>query len=198
MPTDTFEQIEAWFLKEVDSLQRQAQLIYEQQVVPTWGDDELHGFKHALYGFMMNTMALHDRLSCYDAGHQNAQTVRMRDTLTNWFGVETGPAKVLVKMWRHTLMHTGVPLRMHSPARDMNYGWLIHWSENELPRVQHMRFHYGQLGHHITVLNTAVLLLIDDLKLAAQKLFDAARGDKTKSSSIEKIHAELHDISFSL
>jgi hypothetical protein len=66
--TDTFDEIEAWFLKEVQSLHRQAKLIYEQQVVPTWGDDDLLGFRHALYGFMMNTMALLDRLSCYHAG----------------------------------------------------------------------------------------------------------------------------------
>ncbi|MBB6376101.1 hypothetical protein BKA01_003359 [Pseudonocardia eucalypti] len=194
----TFEEIESWFLDEVDSLRSQAQLVYEEQVLPHHGDEKLHGFRHALYGFMMNTMGLLDRLSCYDAGHQNTQTARMRDTLTTWFGVEADPAKMLIKMWRHTLMHTGTPIRMHSANKDMAYSWLIHWTEKELPREQHMKFHYGQLQNRVTVLNTALLLLIDDLKAAVEKLFEAARNDSAKKAVIEQIHADIEDVRFSL
>jgi hypothetical protein len=194
--TDTFDEIETWFLKEVQSLQRQARIIYEQQVVPTWGDDDLQGFRHALYGFMMNTMALLDRLSCYHTGNQREETGRMERTLATWCGIKADPAKHLVKMWRHSLMHTGVPLRMRNPTTGMEYSWLIHWNE-EMSRDQHMEFHYGQLQHRVTILNTSLFLLIEDLKTGTEKLFDSARKDAKKKVAIEAVHRKIQDVLFS-
>lgn len=195
---DSFAEIESWFLAEVSSLQRQAQLIYEQQVLPTWGDGELHGFKHAQYGFMMNTMGLLDRLSCYHDGSDKLETARMARTLTTYCDIGDDAAKHLIKLWRHKLMHTGVPIRMHNPETGMAYSWLFHWSENELPRDHHMRFFYGQLGHKVTTLATTLLLFIEDVKLAGQKFFEDARGNKRKEAVVEKMHAKLEHPNFAL
>lgn len=197
---DSCDDIEAWFLKEAGDLLQEADIVYEQLVLPYWGSSDLHGFPHALYGYLMNAMALLDRLSCYDAGNQRDETGRMTRTLVTWFNVDEDVAKLTVQLWRHKLMHTGVPLRMRNPTTGVIYTWLLHWKEH-LPRDVHMRLHEAPSianTPHKTILQIALIYLIEDLQAAAGRFFDAYRSDQTKRSAIETVHTQIQDALFSL
>lgn len=77
-----FDEVEAETLGDIDALGRETHIIYEELVLPGWGSPDRHGYPRALYGMVMNAMALIDRLSCYHAGRADGyQTARMRSLM---------------------------------------------------------------------------------------------------------------------
>lgn len=103
----------------------QTQVAVAVLVRPTWGCAK-HGYGRLLYGVVMNTMALVDRLSFYRAPMQPL-TNRLRALLRN-MGADAEAAAVTVQMWRHTLIHTGNPIPFTNTATGTTYRWLLHAS----------------------------------------------------------------------
>jgi hypothetical protein len=60
----SFEEAHAELVREINALREETLTIYEELVLPCWGSTDRHGFPRTLYGLVMNTMALVDRLSC--------------------------------------------------------------------------------------------------------------------------------------
>jgi hypothetical protein len=83
---------------------------HERIVLVEWGSHTpLHGMGRTAYGYVMNCLALVDLLSQYRTGSTKGQTDRMAAFLVDYFGYEERVSRVVVKLWRHTLMHTGKP-----------------------------------------------------------------------------------------
>jgi hypothetical protein len=83
---------------------------HERIVLKEWGSHTpLHGMGRTAYGYVMNCLALVDLLSQYRTGSAKDQTDRMVAFLVDYFGYEERASRVVVKLWRHTLMHTGKP-----------------------------------------------------------------------------------------
>jgi len=51
---------------------------------------------------------------------------------------------------------------------------------------------------HKTILQIALIYLIEDLEAAAVRLFDTYRSDQAKRGAVETVHAEIQDALFSM
>lgn len=142
---------------------------HERIVLEEWGSHTpLHGMGRTAYGYVMNCLALVDLLSQYHTGSTKGQTDRMVAFLVDYFGYEERASRVVVKLWRHTLMHTGKPRELLGTS-GTRYHYLLQWGSEHLPRDQHMRF---QTSAEPRILNIGVLFLAEDLQAAATKYFD--------------------------
>jgi hypothetical protein len=142
---------------------------HERIVLVEWGSrTPLHGMGRTAYGYVMNCLALVDLLSQYRTGSTKGQTDRMVAFLVDYFGYEERVSRVVVTLWRHTLMHTGKPRELLGTS-GTRYRYLLQWGPEHLPRDQHMRF---QASAQSRILNIGVLFLAEDLQEAADKYFD--------------------------
>jgi hypothetical protein len=142
---------------------------HERIVMVEWGSHTpLHGMGRTAYGYVMNCLALVDLLSQYRTGSTHGQTDRMVAFLVDYFGYEERASRVVVKLWRHTLMHTGKPRELKGTS-GRRYSYLLQWGPEHLPRDHHMRF---QMPAQPRILNIGVLFLAEDLQAAAKKYFD--------------------------
>lgn len=154
-------------------------------VRPTWGGAK-HGYDRLLYGVVMNTMALGDRLSFYLAPTQ-PQTDRLRALLRD-IGADAEAAAVAVQMWRHTLIHTGDPMPFINTATGTTYRWLLHWGEEHLPRDKHLTFANAS---GTRVLAFGALYAVADLRQAADELLTAADHDDELASRLVATREQL-------
>lgn len=186
---DAFENIETEMLTALAVLKRETDLVYRNLVLPNWGSPDFHGFPSILYGTIMSAMSLSDRLSCYLVGEAGGdQTKRMR-ALFETRGHSAESAKVAVQLWRHTLMHTGMPSIVIDHKTGISYHWLLHWGSDHLPKVQHMTFQ--QLGPNERVLNFGASFLVDDLYLQAIDLFELRRKSAGERQRICDVHTRI-------
>ena len=184
----SFEEIQTEFLEAIHALDRETRIVYEELVLPGWGSPDRHGYPRTLYGFVMNVMSLVDRLSCYRDGEAgNDQTKRMRGLLIE-AGYSSESAAVCVQLWRHTLMHTGLPATVTESKTGVAYRWLLHWADH-LPREQHMTL--SDIGPDERVLNVGALYLVKDLASVATDLFLRTRDDPRGRGLLEKVHREI-------
>lgn len=169
----------------LDRLMRQTQDVVNLLVRPAWGSEK-HGYDRLLYGVVMSTMALADRLSFYRAPTTH-QTDRLRALLLE-MGADAEAAAVTVQMWRHTLIHTGDPMPITNSATGTTYQWLLHWGEEHLPREQHLTFANAQ---GVRVLAFGALHALADLHQAAARLLTAAENDDELASRLVTAHDQL-------
>ena len=166
------------------SLLWQARDVHDDLVVPRWGTEK-HGYDRILYGLVMNIMAIVDRLSKY-AHPAKAQTKRMRRTLEE-MGAGELEAKVAVQLWRHTLMHTGSPSVVTVDGR--KYLWLLQWSEQYLPRDQHLKL---QAQGDPRALNFSAITAVEDLLAIACSHFAEWVASEDHVAEIVRIETEMH------
>lgn len=87
---------------------------------------------------MMGLMARVELGAIYRSGVGGNRTEKMIGYLRTYVCADREVCDLLVRMWRHALMHTAKPRRL--PRRDGRYyHWLLHWSD-DLPRNQHLMF----------------------------------------------------------
>jgi hypothetical protein len=167
------------------ALEREATKVYVELVLPNWLG-AFHGFGWTLHAYMMALLAQIDLASAYWKGRGGSQTRRMEHFVEHYLGTDTEAARVLVKVWRHMLMHTGKP-RPVRMADGRHYYWLLHWSEH-LPREQHMTFTNGT---EIRVLNIGMLYLAADLRVAIERLLCDIEGSDELTAAAIALYEQL-------
>jgi len=140
-----------------------------------------------LYGVVMNTFALADRLSTYRSGGHSRQTERLKGALVE-MGSGTEAAAVAVQMWRHTLMHTGMPVVLEGSMGHDRYRWLLHWGEPYLARSHHMTLTAHPEGR---VLNFGAMFAVEDLLSMSRAFFTAAEGNTKLEDLVVSAHDQL-------
>lgn len=127
-------------------------------------------FPFAHRGYMMAIFSYIDLLSRYWEGKRNDQTKRMVAFLNKY----TQPGKdeesqVAVQLWRHTLMHTAAPCRLHDDTTGKDYTWYLGFmpSPNATDPRPHYSIYFDQ-DDHIWVLVIRLLDLVADLKKGQQ------------------------------
>jgi hypothetical protein len=174
----------------VAALRWQAQDVMDTLVLPTW-TTEKHGYDRLLYGVVMNVMSLADRLSVYRSGTDRDQTKRLRRLFVE-MGATPETAGVAVQLWRHTLMHTGLPVTIRDEVSDIRYQWLLHWGPPHLAAEQHMTLSPG--GEDWRVLNFGALTAVDDLGTACADYFASVDGDPLRERAVVEAHALLNSL----
>lgn len=183
----TIVEVRDRMMSDLEDLSRESQDVLETLVRPNWGSPERHGYGKILYGVVMNTFALADRLSTYRSGRHTRQTERLKDALVA-MGSATEAAAVAVQLWRHTLMHTGMPVVLEGPVGHGRYYWLLQWGEPYLTRSHHMTLTSHPEGH---VLNFGAMFAVEDLLEMARALFAAAESDTKLEASVVNAHNDL-------
>lgn len=128
----TLADLERDLVENVCALGREATKVFQDLVLLNW-EGEFHGFGRTLHAYMMSGLAHVDLASTYWRGNDGNQTSRMRAFLVDRLGTSVEASKVLVKMWRHVLMHTGKPRR--TVYAGGHYSWLLQWSNISLARI---------------------------------------------------------------
>lgn len=183
----TFDEIRDTVLDKIHLLAVEATVSYEEIVLPRWDEpDWSHRFPRTLYGYCMNAFAFVDLLSWCRTGSLK-QSPRMVDLLVDYLGYGTTESAVSVKLWRHTLMHTGDPCELLEKSRQRLIRWLMHWKDH-LPSTMHMTIHRGP---GFDVLNTGVLYLIEDLGRGAAKLFTDLGSNAADRQAVGHRHEEV-------
>lgn len=181
------EPLRAEVLDALARLRWQAQDVVDKLVTPTWGGEK-HGYDRLLYGTVMSTMALADRLSVYMWGDlARNQTKRLR-ALFSEMTDDPEAAAVAVQLWRHTLMHFGDPISFTDTGTGRQYSWLLHWGEDHLPRIQHLTF---ASSNETRVLAFGALHAIDDLNRLAAGLLQRAQNDELVAAHIAEARDDL-------
>ena len=182
-------EIEDEFLDEVDQLLREGEAVFTGLVLPQWGGD-LHGYPRTLYGLLMNSFALADRLSFYFAprSERGKQTERLRAFYRS-VGATPDAAAAAVQIWRHTLMHTGLPAAVTDTETGISHRWLLHWGEPHLPREQHMTVVASSATDR--VLNVGAIYLAEDLRREAMRLFGTLHDSQQLRDDLCAADAEL-------
>jgi hypothetical protein len=100
----------------------------------------------------------------------------MRQFLVDYLGASPGAAAVAVKLWRHTLMHTGNPYELVGKASGKRYRWLLQWGGEHMDRAEHLQLRGAGAGEE--TLGLGLLYLVEDLRSGAERDFaDVAESD---------------------
>ncbi|UKA59184.1 hypothetical protein [Arthrobacter sp. FW306-2-2C-D06B] len=183
----TFSEVRDVMSTAIEDLSRETRDVFDILVLPNWGSPERRGYGRLLYGVVMNTFALTDRLSTLRTGRIDRQTVRLKESL-EMMGADPRAAGVAVQLWRHTLMHTGMPAVLVDRATEDRYHWLLHWGEPHLPKSHHMTLTSHPDGY---VLNFGALFAVDALSWLSASFFAAAEGDSEREASVVMSHDRL-------
>jgi hypothetical protein len=175
-------------LRQLGELKSESEIVYHELVLPGWGSSDRHGFPRTLYGYVMVSFAFIDLLSLYRYGDGPSQTERMRTLLIDYLDASEDAAAVAVKLWRHTLMHTGNPQPLIERSSGKRYNWLLQWRDH-LPRDEHMEFQHASQDEE--VLNVGLLYLVEDLLAGAERLFAEAGGSEELRQRALRMHAVI-------
>lgn len=158
----------------IDELQREVQntiaeydYLMKNVIDPLWGDAELHGFRSVLYGLLMRYGSFVDAASIYYYGDIQ-QSKRMFKLLTEELNYSRIPSLIVVKTWRHALMHQGEPTTLVDSTGGLSFRWLLHWDEKKLGEQNHMQFQDTTQGKNI--LNLCLERFLIDLLLLVKNM----------------------------
>lgn len=118
-------------------------LTHATLVRPTW-DNHSHHFPATLWAYVMASFSKLDLYSkLWDGGATKDQTSRMRAFLARYFPRDPLTDALAIQLWRHTLMHTSRPRRIHDLKSGLEYSYLLHWGNPELSRDNHYKISGG-------------------------------------------------------
>lgn len=170
---------------ELDRLASEVDAVLQTLVMPGWGGPQ-HGLPDTLYGFLMGTFSRIDLYSAHWRGSFASQSVRMVDFMVWYMKVGRAEATLALHFWRHKLMHTSAPRELYGARTGRGYWWLLHWSDEHLPREQHFQFQpNGQ------ILNLSLVGLLDNTKQALDAYLASLAGDSLLQVNFDKVEAEL-------
>ena len=95
-------------------------------------------------------------------------------------------SSMAVKLWRHTLMHTGEPRELRDPKTGRSLCWLLHWRE-QLPEDQH----FTLTGTKSMQLNMALFHLLRDLKKGQRKYLADLGGNNELQVKFRRAEKQL-------
>jgi hypothetical protein len=180
-------------LPQLEALDQEVKTIYHQMVKPHWNDppQSLVGrFNQTLYAYMMACFSHIDQLSSYWKANSGAtQTKRMIDFMLK-YGISSDKeaCNVAVQIWRHKLMHTAEPRTLVEKKTGKVYWWLLHWSDNELPRAQHFML---TEANNRGILSIALTCLLDDIKKTFTTYLADLSVDPSLQANFQKVDNEL-------
>lgn len=111
----------------------------------------------------------------------------METFLAEYVEADAEASEVVVKMWRHCLMHTAKP-RVVKRAK-AEYYWLLHWREH-LPLEQHMRF---TNSGETRILNIGLLYLLADFIAGCEKLLADFKADPASGKRAILVYDQLRE-----
>jgi hypothetical protein len=160
-------------LEDLNAYEREALAIYSEAVAPAAAAGR-PSFGRTLHSYMMGLMARVDLASLYWQGTKGGQTQRMQAFMQKYVCSDAEVNRILVKMWRHTLMHTAKPRLLTRKTGDPYY-WLLHWKES-LPRSIHLTF-LDEPG--MRKLNIGMLYFAEDLKRGFEAYLTDVASDQS-------------------
>lgn len=184
-----FDEASGDLLGQIARLQGEATEVHRQLVLPSWGSSAQHGLPATLWGYVMSAFAFVDLVSYYVAPPAQGQSARMRAFLEEHLDVEPDVAAVAVQLWRHTLMHTGMPRSITSKATGERFLYLLHWGD-ELPRQQHLRLLPGHTPSE-RIIGLSLLALLEDLHSATLDLTRTWAASASSQRRVQDQHERL-------
>ena len=165
-----------------------------------------YGFHHTCHAFMMLTFAWVDAMSAFWAGgrkHRNPngavahhewtdQTERMVAFLDAYYAQQTDINRVVVEMWRHTLMHEGKPREIKDRAGQY-YSWSLLWEMNASRHYTIIPALPPDTGkpHTLYIIQIGLLPLIDDLGRAFRSYWHDLRSTLSMQQAYSSREAEI-------
>ena len=189
------------------ALQREVRLLsglFEQTGILGDGSN----LPNAHYGYLMAMFGQIDTLSvCNRAGHRRDQTSRMVAFLDTY--VRPGNVdmhRVVVKMLRHTLMHTGALRYLYDSGSMTAYTWRVefgdlpvgvaHYTVTQLDPthqddVLETAQRAGLAPTSIAALNISLMILTEDVVRGAEKFVNVMLADQAKRALIEAEYPKI-------
>ena len=111
---------------------------------------------------MHRAFGMIDALSSYLVGNDSKQSPRMVSFMEKYLGPNRRAHSVAVQIWRHKLVHTALPRRLHDTASGKTMHYMIQWHESQMhPQQPHYTIvDFGQ----DEVFNVACISLLEDLE----------------------------------
>lgn len=162
----------------LERFQEEVEVVFDDVVMPNWGDDLLHGLTNFLHGSVAICFAKMDLISLLWRGREGNQTNRMVEFIVEYMGESSHEARIAVEIWRHQLMHTAYPRPISIEQEGRTYRWLLHWGPEHLPRDQH--FAYSEVRNE-RILGLGLEFLVEDVRNA----FDSYRSNLTQSKELQ-------------
>jgi hypothetical protein len=191
--------MEQQIFSDINRLKSEILYVFENDVLPNWGSEKLHGFPDTLYGFVMRTLSFIDLLSqLWDLAPEHIkkskghQTARMIDFMDIYFDSDREKNTVLVFMWRHTLIHTTAPRIITDCKTGIKYNWLLHWGAPHLPLEQHYEFNTNTPNQKILCIG--LTYLINQLITAITDYTKDLKSNPDLRANLVKVEHKLNNV----
>jgi len=146
---------------QIADLRREAVDVFQQVVLPR---RETVGYAQTLYGYMHRTFGFIDAASSYWKGNDANQSPRMVDFMEKYLSPNRRANSVAVQVWRHKLVHTGLPRNLRDSATGRTMHYMIQWHESQMQPEQP---HYSIVSFgRDEVFNLACISMLEDLERA--------------------------------
>lgn len=176
-------------IDEVRDVRSEVEWVYRDLVskhYPVAQAGKRYGFGYTCHAYVMLCFARIDGISAFWAGgknwispgeHGRGQTKRIVAFLDKYYPRETTTHRLAVKLWRHTLMHEGIPRPVITKSGDQ-YHYVLEWFSDDPQRhytlVAEPPISGAEQPSHIFYVD--VLRLTSDLEHMVMKYADDLRA----------------------
>ena len=182
----------AHLLNDLAVLNTEAEYLYNKLIGPGLLGD-LNNFPHTLYGLVVAAFSRIDLYSAYYVGSLKSPiTNRMTEFMVSFMGIDEKAARVAVEMFRHSIVHTGIPRPSSDKTSGVRFLWLLHWGDDHLPRADNLA-----LQPNGYVVNLSLLGLLDELKVGLSRYLQALSTDQSLIDNYNAVEAQLANLKFS-
>ena len=185
-------QFGAQLIEDLADLNAEADYIYNRQIGPGLTGD-LDNFPHTLCSLVFAAFSRIDLYSSYFVGHLRGPiTDRMTDFMVKFMAVDEKVARVAIEIFRHKIVHTSIPRPSNDKTSGIRFHWLLHWSDDHLPRAENLSFQPN--GY---VVNLSLLGLLEELKVGLSMYLQVLITDQSLIDNYNAVEAQLANLEFS-
>jgi hypothetical protein len=164
-------------------------------------------FPYAHLGYAMVCMGRIDLLSAYWKGDTGKQTARMRDFMNSYLDpAKSDEHRIMIQMFRHTLMHTGGLRFLYDKNNHARYTWRLHFMEfpapyrhytitREDPRHQDQLLapvvSTGSTVQDTRAMNVEIVHFALDVREASRKYCDDLKVNTALQANYEKVSPKI-------
>jgi hypothetical protein len=180
-------------LKDLIELQMEVQHIYTTQI-GSGLNGILNNLPHTLYGYVMATFSHIDLISSYNLGTRNVSiNTRMVHFLVRYMGVDENISRILIEMFRHNIVHTSSPRPSTNRTTGITYRWLLHWSDDQLPREQ-----LFTIQEHEPIINLSLTGLLETTISGLKRYLDELDQSSDLQEKFDAVDAQLRTNEFTI
>lgn len=173
-------------LKDLLELQMEVLQIYTTQI-GSGLNGILNNFPHTLYGYITATFSHIDLISSYTSGTRNVSiNTRIVNFLVKYMGVDENTSRILIEIFRHNIVHTSSPRPSTNRTTGVTYRWLLHWSDDQLPREQLFRIQQRE-----PIINLSLTGLLDVTISGLRRYLDDLNQSPELQNKYDAIEAQL-------